>query len=77
MGQRRKGSDEIALLISTILQPAQAGGMTEKEAEEIYNKIMGNIYNLGESETGENPFQDLLGEILCKLVPKFQKKIIH
>ena len=61
MGQRRKGSDEIALLISTILQPAQAGGMTEKEAEEIYNKIMGNIYNLGESETGENPFQDLLG----------------
>ena len=77
MGKRRKGSDEIALLISTILQPAQAGGMTEKEAEEIYNKIMGNIYNLGESETGENPFQDLLGEILCKLVPKFQKKILH
>jgi hypothetical protein len=77
MNQKQMGSDEISLLIWTILQPAVAGGMVEKEAEEIYNKIMGNISNLGELETGKTGFQELLGEILYKLVPEFQKKIFH
>ena len=59
MDQKLRGSSEVSLLINTILQPAIAGGMTEEEAEEIYNKIMENISNLGELDTGKTGFQDM------------------
>ena len=55
--------DKIAILIYTILQPAIAGGLNEKEAQDMYNTIMSKISELHESD---NQFNDLLQDILNK-----------
>jgi hypothetical protein len=54
---------EIGIIIFSILQPAIAGGMSEKRAEEIYNEIMQNISDLHPSE---NQFNTLLEDIINK-----------
>jgi hypothetical protein len=61
-----KGADEISVLVYSILQPAIAGGVPKKRAEEIYNEIMSNIASLGKDKDGNTAFQSLLDDILHK-----------
>ena len=68
-----KGSDKISVLIYSILQPAIAGGVPEKRAEEIYNEIMSNIASLGKDKDGQTAFQRLLNNILKKWYPMANK----
>ena len=68
------GSDEVGILISAILQPAMAGGMPEKRAEEIYYEVMENIKNLGQREDGKWAFEELLEDIIEKALPYFESK---
>jgi hypothetical protein len=70
---KTKGSHEISTLIASILQPAMAGGISEKRAEEIYNEIMSNIASLGKDKEGNTAFQTLLDDILRKWYPMANK----
>ena len=68
-----KGADEISVLVYSILQPAIAGGVPEKRAEEIYNEIMSNIASLEKGKDGNTAFQSLLDDILHKWYPTANK----
>ena len=70
---KMKGAEEISSLIAAILQPAMAGGVSEKRAEEIYNEIMSNIASLGKNTDGNTAFQTLLDDILQKWYPLLNK----
>ncbi|MFA6925316.1 MAG: hypothetical protein WC223_13805 [Bacteroidales bacterium] len=60
---QNEATTRIAELIFIIMQPAIAGGISEKEAEIIYNKILSNICKLHESQS---QFNILLEDILNK-----------
>lgn len=64
-----KGSNEIAVLFASILQPVMAGGLSEEKASKIYNEIMSNIASLGKDKDGVTAFQTLLDDILKKWYP--------
>jgi hypothetical protein len=68
-----KGSDEISVLIASILQPVMAGGLSEERAAEIYEEIMSNIASLGKDKNGKTAFQTLLDDILKKWYPMASK----
>ncbi len=68
------GSEEIAVLLRAILEPAMAGGMPEERAKAIYDDILGSIGNLEELEDGRTVFQWLADEILLKFCPIFKDK---
>jgi hypothetical protein len=68
-----KGSDEISVLVFSILQPVIAGGLSEERAEEIYAEIMSNIASLGKDKDGRTAFQMLLDNILEKWYPMANK----
>lgn len=59
--KQNEATEKIAVLLFTIMQPAIAGGMPLKEAEEIYDKILSNICKLHSSQ---HQFDILLQEIL-------------
>ena len=67
------GSKEISILIWAILQPAIAGGMPEKRAEEIYYDIMSSITELGALDDGTTAFEALLKDLIFNAVPEFRK----
>lgn len=68
------GSEEIAVLLRAILEPAMAGGMSEERAKSIYDDILSSIANLEELEDGRTVFQWLSDEVLLRLCPIFQDK---
>lgn len=60
---KNKPDYHIALLVNVILQPAIAGGISEDEAESLYNKIMSSISCLHPSHL---QFSTLLDDIINK-----------
>ena len=51
-------------IIVTILQPAIAGGITDKEAENIFNQIMESISSFKDPDT---IFESVLDDVLYKI----------
>ena len=67
------GSEAIATLVWSLLQPAMAGGMTEKRAQALYEEVMSSIASLGTLTTGLTGFETLRNELLDKWAVEYGK----
>lgn len=66
MATKIAGSDEISVVVWALLQPAMAGGMSEKRAQALYEEIMSSIASLGTLTTGLTGFETLRNDLLDK-----------